>query len=187
MSQACYATSHWDSESALDALSEVYSSRSSFTYYASRAEEEFERYGGSDIDGPPSKTEVMTTASDMKDPDLVDWDGPGDQENPQNWSLKYKWFTTLICLLMTVNVCVFGVARRILFVLVNDLDRTFASSAPAVASTQIEQHFQVSKEVSYLITTTFLLGYVLGVSTVIFNGRPLNVSKFPANFLGFRK
>jgi len=116
MSQACYATSHWDSESALDALSEVYSSRSSFTYYASRAEEEFERYGGNDdIYGPPLKTEVITTPSDLKDSDLVDWDGPGDQENPQNWSLKYKWFTTFICLLMTVNVCVFGEARRILF------------------------------------------------------------------------
>lgn len=53
------------------------------------------------------------------------------------------------------------------FVSVDDLNRTFASSAPAVASTQIEQNFQVPKEVSYLITTTFLLGYVVGVSIVI--------------------
>jgi hypothetical protein len=105
MSQACYTTSHWDSESALDTLSAAYSSRSSFTY-ASRAEEEFERYGGNDIYGPPLKTEVMISPSDTKDPDLADWDGPGDQENPQNWNVKYKWFTTLICLLMTVNVCV---------------------------------------------------------------------------------
>ncbi len=108
MSQACYATSHWDSESALDTLSAVHSSRSSFTY-ASRAEEEFERYGGDDIYGPPFqmlKTEIMISPSDMKDPDLVDWGGPGDQENPQNWNLKYKWFITLLCLVMTVNVCV---------------------------------------------------------------------------------
>jgi hypothetical protein len=61
----------------------------------------------------------------------------------------------------------FGVPHNFLFVSVDGPNRTFASSAPAVASTQIEQQFQVSKEVSYLITTTFLLGYVLGVSTVI--------------------
>lgn len=60
----------------------------------------------------------------------------------------------------------FGVPHNFLFVSVDGPNRTFASSAPAVASTQIEQQFQVPKEVSYLVTTTFLLGYVLGVSTI---------------------
>lgn len=41
--------------------------------------------------------------------------------------------------------------------------RTFASSAPSIASEGIRQEFGVSREVSDLITTTFLLGYVFGV------------------------
>ena len=137
MSQVNRITSHLDS--TLDTLPVVHSSRSSITYseypagvrskealeepnknlraeqtslaIASRAEEDFERYGGNDIHDPPPRTpksEVLVPPSDMKDPNLVDWDGPGDQENPQNWSLKYKWFITFLCIVMTVNVCVFS-------------------------------------------------------------------------------
>jgi DHA1 family multidrug resistance protein-like MFS transporter len=137
MSQANGITNLLDSDSALNTISVIHSSRSSITYaeypagrskqaleepnknllteqtpsaIASRAEEDFERYGGNDIHDPPPRTpksEVLVPTPDMKDPNLVDWDGPGDQENPQNWSLKYKWFITFLCILMTVNVCVF--------------------------------------------------------------------------------
>lgn len=35
-----------------------------------------------------------------EDPNLVDWNGPDDPENPKNWSYAYKcWVTGLICLL----------------------------------------------------------------------------------------
>lgn len=50
---------------------------------------------------------------------------------------------TVVCIIMTVNV-------------------TFASSAPSSAAPRIMQEFHTSKEVSYLVTTVFLLGYVFG-------------------------
>ena len=39
-------------------------------------------------------------------PRAVTWDGDNDPNNPQNWSYSYKWFITLICGLLTLNVCV---------------------------------------------------------------------------------
>lgn len=88
-------------------------------------------------------SDVAVAAAATTDTNLVGWDGPDDPENPQNWSVKYKWIVTGICILMTVNV-------------------TFASSAPSIASEGIMQEFGISREVSDLITTTFLLGYVFG-------------------------
>lgn len=40
---------------------------------------------------------------------------------------------------------------------------TFASSAPSSTSSYIVREFQIPAEVSYLLTTVFLLGYVFGV------------------------
>ncbi|PPQ75171.1 hypothetical protein CVT26_008701 [Gymnopilus dilepis] len=74
---------------------------------------------------------------------MVTWDGPDDPENPQNWSIRRKWFITILTIVMTVNV-------------------TFASSAPSSASEKLAVEFNVPAEVGYLITTTFLLGYVFG-------------------------
>ncbi|KAI9457481.1 MFS polyamine transporter [Lactarius psammicola] len=77
------------------------------------------------------------------EPRVVTWDGPNDPNNPQNWSYGYKWFITLICGLLTLNV-------------------TFASSAPASSTPSIAKEFGSSTEVSYLITSMFLVGYVFG-------------------------
>lgn len=44
----------------------------------------------------------------------------------------------------------------------NYILRTFASSAPTSASLAIAQDFNVSREISYLITSLFLVGYVVG-------------------------
>jgi MFS transporter, DHA1 family, multidrug resistance protein len=46
--------------------------------------------------------------------------------------------------------------------LANTFYRTFASSAPTSASIYIAKEFGVSAEISYLITTLFLIGYVVG-------------------------
>ncbi|KAF8960814.1 MFS polyamine transporter [Flammula alnicola] len=114
----------------------------------SRGEEEIERYGGDDIHEPPPKPPVIRgpstfTPAETLDANMVTWDGPTDPQNPQNWSIGYKWLVTLVCIAMTVNV-------------------TFASSAPSSASRRIMSEFHVTAEISYLITTTFLLGYVFG-------------------------
>lgn len=77
------------------------------------------------------------------EPRAVTWDSPNDPNNPQNWSYSYRWFITLICGLLTLNV-------------------TFASSAPASSTPAIAEEFGSSIEVSYLITSMFLVGYVFG-------------------------
>ncbi|KAI0644022.1 MFS polyamine transporter [Trametes meyenii] len=118
----------------------------------SRLEEELHReelraeeYGGDDpLEPLPKEAGIIPVSPEEKeDPNKVSWDGPDDPENPQNWSRAYKWFLTILCLLMTVNV-------------------TFASSAPSAASLFIVQEFHSSTEVGYLVTSIFLCGYVVG-------------------------
>jgi hypothetical protein len=36
-----------------------------------------------------------------KDPNLIDWDGPNDPENPQNWPARRKWIITVSMGMMT--------------------------------------------------------------------------------------
>ncbi|KAF8900698.1 MFS polyamine transporter [Gymnopilus junonius] len=113
----------------------------------SRGEESLERYGGDDIHEPPSKEEEALGGglppAPTLDANMVTWDGPDDPQNPQNWSIRRKWFITSVTIVMTVNV-------------------TFASSAPSSAALKLAKVFDVPAEVGYLITTTFLLGYVFG-------------------------
>ncbi|KAJ7306916.1 MFS polyamine transporter [Mycena albidolilacea] len=90
----------------------------------------------------PTKS-IRKFSTAPRDPEEISWDGPNDPTNPQNWTDRRKWLITLTCILMTVNV-------------------TFASSAPSSATSAIVEAFDVSAEVSYLITSTFLLGYVFG-------------------------
>ncbi|KAG6878237.1 hypothetical protein C0993_010359 [Termitomyces sp. T159_Od127] len=106
-----------------------------------------ERYGGDDIEDPPERT-AKETADPLGSETLVDsrqvtWDGPDDPTNPQNWSTKYKWFVTVTTALITVNV-------------------TFASSAPTSTIMALKTQFNVTSEIAYLVTTTFLLGYMVG-------------------------
>ncbi|KAJ2916645.1 hypothetical protein MD484_g3772, partial [Candolleomyces efflorescens] len=109
----------------------------------------FSRYGGDYVEeptprSPPERQKSLHIPSKPeKDPNMVNWDGPDDPENPQNWSKSYKWLLTLICMLLCVNV-------------------TFASSAPSSVSLRVQAHFHISREVSDLITTVFLIGYCFG-------------------------
>ncbi|PFH45654.1 hypothetical protein AMATHDRAFT_71263 [Amanita thiersii Skay4041] len=116
------------------------------------AEEEIEMYGGDDPHEPTPRSSTSTTYSidhipppppTGKDPNQVTWDGPDDKSNPQNWTTAYKWAITTLCIALTVNV-------------------TFASSAPSATSRSLVQEFHITNEVSYLVTTVFLIGYVFG-------------------------
>ncbi|KAF8649063.1 hypothetical protein AX16_006036 [Volvariella volvacea WC 439] len=131
-----------------------------------RVESRVEMYGGDDVRDPPALRRSLSTKSKASrhsstasaesededgessspstpDPNLVTWDGPNDPANPQNWSVSYKWFLTLVCAAMTINV-------------------TFASSAPTATTHLLMREFNISQEVSDLITSVFLLGYVFG-------------------------
>ncbi|KAA1111700.1 hypothetical protein PGT21_008930 [Puccinia graminis f. sp. tritici] len=73
---------------------------------------------------------------------LVVW-APGDPDNPQNWSIAWKWTITIFCSVLTLNV-------------------TIASSGPSSATEAIMSEFQVSEVVATLVTSLFLCGYVAG-------------------------
>ncbi|KAJ7240401.1 MFS polyamine transporter [Mycena haematopus] len=114
-------------------------------------EERFQRYGGVYPHDPPPKSPdpsrqfsaIARATSALLDPEEINWDGTDDQANPQNWTDRRKWTFTFIVVVMTVNV-------------------TFASSAPSDAARFVAADFGISEEVSDLITSMFLLGYVLG-------------------------
>jgi hypothetical protein len=38
----------------------------------------------------------LAPSPDPRDPDLVNWNGPDDLENPKNWEMKKKWLIVLI-------------------------------------------------------------------------------------------
>jgi DHA1 family multidrug resistance protein-like MFS transporter len=71
-----------------------------------------ERYGGDDIHEPPPKELLDGRPSPIQSDITLDanmivtWDSPNDPSNPQNWSIKYKWFVTVVCTVMTINVYV---------------------------------------------------------------------------------
>jgi hypothetical protein len=54
---------------------------------------------------PPNDEEAAFSEKEkreeeQKDPNIVDWDGPDDQENPRNWSTLYKsWLTFQLSML----------------------------------------------------------------------------------------
>src|SRR6202034_2002407 len=69
--------------------------------------------------------------------------GPGDIENPKNWSTARHWYITVVAVLLVVNA-------------------TFASSSPSGSLVGIAHHFHVSEEAAGLVITLFLLGYCAG-------------------------
>lgn len=69
-----------------------------------RDERETEFYGADDVREPEELKKPAPAKEAEVDKNLVSWDGPDDPANPQNWSPKYRWFVTLVCCVMTVNV-----------------------------------------------------------------------------------
>lgn len=91
-------------------LEKLHSGSARIDAIASPAEESLEHYGGDDIHEPPPKTKEAfsggISAGPTLDANMVTWDGPDDPENPQNWSIRRKWFITILTIVMTVNVYV---------------------------------------------------------------------------------
>ncbi|KAK3082325.1 Citrinin biosynthesis cluster MFS transporter mrr1 [Coniosporium uncinatum] len=78
-----------------------------------------------------------------KDPNLIEWDGPDDPENPLNFSPMRKWIITISMGLMTFVI-------------------TFASSVFSTATQPTAREFGVSTEVTTLGTSLFVLGFAVG-------------------------
>ncbi|SJX62955.1 probable mfs-multidrug-resistance transporter [Sporisorium reilianum f. sp. reilianum] len=102
-----------------------------------------QRSNDDDNDTDSDQASPRGNPDESTDPNQVEWDGPDDPENPQNWSQKRKWAITVLCSFLTVNV-------------------TFASSAPSSATGQLVQEFQIGTVTATLITSLFLAGYCLG-------------------------
>ncbi|KAF9531460.1 MFS polyamine transporter [Crepidotus variabilis] len=74
----------------------------------------------------------------------VDWDGPDDPENPKSWSFKKKWAATLVVSSFTFM-------------------SPISSSMIAPAMAEVAQDLGLtSQAIIAMITSIFLLGYVLG-------------------------
>lgn len=96
---------------------------------------------GSEInnDSPSDRTYLHTEeAKEQVDANLVDWDGPDDPENPQNFSVLRKWMITL-------NMGVMAFCA------------TFSSSVFSTATMATASEFDVSQEVMTLGTSVFVL------------------------------
>jgi hypothetical protein len=81
--------------------------------------------------------------SKQKDPNLIEWDGESDPENPMNWPQSKKWIVTIALGMMTFCV-------------------TFASSVFSNATVPTAELFGVSTEVTTLGTSLFVLGFGAG-------------------------
>ncbi|CAK1364914.1 putative transporter [Cercospora beticola] len=82
-------------------------------------------------------------ADEERDPNLVDWDGDDDPENPMNWNPVRKWAIATSMGSMTLVV-------------------TFASSVFSAATMVTAQQFGVSSEVMILGVALFVLGFAFG-------------------------
>ncbi|KAL1982034.1 hypothetical protein VTN96DRAFT_1804 [Rasamsonia emersonii] len=92
--------------------------------------------------GVGSKSAEDRKAPD-KDPNLVEWDGPDDPENPQNFSRLRKWVITMILSTMTVWI-------------------TFSSSVFSEATLVTAEEYHVSTEVTTLATSLPVFGFAVG-------------------------
>jgi hypothetical protein len=102
------------------------------------------QYEGKDIEmqrmEPPGEEGKL---EGKKDPNLIEWDGPNDPNNPMNFPRWRKWVITTMMGVMTFCI-------------------TFASSVFSTATEATAEVFGVSSEVMTLGTSLFVLGFAVG-------------------------
>ncbi|KAG8527339.1 uncharacterized protein KY384_007491 [Bacidia gigantensis] len=102
-----------------------------------------------DEDSPPSPTKEEKRPSSPPpsppppDPNLIQFSGPDDPANPQNWLFRYK-------------VGVTGILASLTFT------TTFTSSIFSTCISATSSQYHVSEQVTTLGTSLFLLGFTLG-------------------------
>ncbi|XMA09045.1 hypothetical protein WAI453_001836 [Rhynchosporium graminicola] len=77
------------------------------------------------------------------DPNLVTWDGDDDQENPLNWSDGYKWWLTFVLSMLAMAA-------------------SLGSSIIAPAEDEVAEYIGVSKEVTVLVISLYIIGFAFG-------------------------
>ncbi|OKL58194.1 hypothetical protein UA08_06654 [Talaromyces atroroseus] len=115
-------------------------SRSSSRTKAEDVEAEVALEAGPSDNNNPGKEEPKPAA---KDPNLVEWDGPDDPENPQNLPVARKWAITMLLSSLTVWI-------------------TFSTSVFSQATEVTAVLYGVSTEVMILATSLPLFGFAMG-------------------------
>lgn len=102
-----------------------------------------EKGEASDSSDDSSNSKGKGEDNSKKDPNLIDWDGPDDPTNPQNFPASRKWLYTALYGTLTFAV-------------------TFASSIFSTAIMPTSREYGVSEEVMLLGTSLFVLGFAWG-------------------------
>ncbi|RAH49927.1 MFS transporter [Aspergillus brunneoviolaceus CBS 621.78] len=98
---------------------------------------------GSDSDANIPEEQLEKAEEKQRDPNLVEWDGPNDPENPHNMNYWRKWVITMSMAFMTMWI-------------------TFASSVFSTATIVTAEEFHVSTEVMILGTSLVVFGFAVG-------------------------
>ncbi|KAL4761073.1 MFS transporter [Aspergillus foveolatus] len=94
-------------------------------------------------DAQKTSADEKPKEQESKDPNLIEWNGPDDPENPQNMPHWRKWVITMTMSSMTMWL-------------------TFASSVFSTATLVTAQQFGVSTEVMVLATSLVVFGFAAG-------------------------
>lgn len=106
-------------------------------------DEDVDEKAAGDTEAVQTPAPQQPSATPVKDPDLVSWDGPDDASNPQNFTKSRKWAITMVSALMTFSV-------------------SFGSSVFSTAVTVTAEKFHTSVEVMILGVTLYVVGFALG-------------------------
>jgi hypothetical protein len=88
--------------------------------------------------------DVTADAEAPQDPNIVDWDGPSDPTNPQNWPMSKKWG-----IIASLGACT----------LITPLASSFF--APGVPKVLREFH-ETSNVIAAFVVSVYLLGFAIG-------------------------
>ena len=111
---------------------------------AVQSEERMGVSGERDLEAGDTTLEKKKSSRSIKDPNLVTWNGPGDAENPLNWTMRKKWAATVVVSSFTFISPV-------------------SSSMVAPAISSISREFGITNEVEQqLLLSVFVLAYAVG-------------------------
>ncbi|EJT73702.1 hypothetical protein GGTG_07558 [Gaeumannomyces tritici R3-111a-1] len=96
------------------------------------------------IEMGPNQPPATTNSSEKLDPNIVDWDGPDDEQNPRNWSNLEKNVHIVLVSLITLNA-------------------NLAATMFAPGAAQLVSEFAITNSIVAVMTVSlYVLGFALG-------------------------
>jgi hypothetical protein len=104
-----------------------------------------------------------TTIVQHVDPDIVDWDGPDDPENPLNWPARRKWMNIGLLSAITLLTLALPNSRQPYVRIADELSRPFGSSMFAPSVPQVMKDFNSDNtDLASFVVSVYVLGYAFG-------------------------